>query len=58
MNNSQPEKRSAVWVETPAIPIMLQVRKWLENKGKPAPKTMEDWTRAARLFVERTAPFN
>lgn len=58
MNNNQPKSRNVVWIETPAIPIMLQVRIWLEKKGKPVPKSMEEWVRASRLFIDRTAPFN
>lgn len=58
MNKNQPTSGNVKWIVTPAIPIMKQVGPWLKATGKPMPKTFEEWLRAARLFIDHTAPFN
>lgn len=55
-NNS--EERKAVWIKTPAMPIMKQVAIWLKATKKPLPLSMEGWLRAADLFMRKTSPLN
>jgi hypothetical protein len=35
----------------PAIPVMKMVAIWIRDTGKPIPKDMEGWMRAAKMYI-------